>query len=828
MKKIIPFLLILFTFIQCTKLPEPPIGVGNVVQVSTTAITAITGITAVSGGTITTDGGNQIDKRGVCWSTNTAPTIKDAISSDGFGSGGFTSNITGLKKNTKYYIRAYATNAVGTFYGNELNLTTLSTVSSITTTALTGVTQTTAALGGNITDDGGAPITLRGICYSSTNKVPTILDSKTADGTGTGIFSSALSTLLPLTTYYACAYATNSVGTAYGNVISFATLTNLPGLTTNTVGSIDCSSGIGGGNVISDGGSPITSRGVCWSNTNANPTVLDSRTVSGTGLGAFTSNIVSLIAGFTYYVRAYATNANGTTYGNMVSFMALPSSVPNIITTSISGIGQFSALSGGSIVTDGCSNILQKGVVWSTSSNPTISSNTGLTSDGSGNSNFSSSIVGLLAGTTYYFRAYASNSIGTAYGTQYSFTTSPAILATINTVSVSVIGINSSVSGGTISSDGGGAITSKGVCWSTSNNPTITSNIGMTNNGTGISTFSSSVTGLNSGTTYFVRAYATNSAGTAYGTSISFTTATINIPTISTLNATSITKNTCSSGGTISSDGGAAITAKGVCWSTSANPTITSNLGITNDGSGVANFNSSVTGLNAGTTYFIRAYATNSAGTAYGSSISFTTTAASLPIVTTQSISSISNTSAISGGLISSDGGSPILAKGICWNSATGPTITNRAGMTNDGSGSASYPSSLTSLVAGTIYYVRAYATNSVGTSYGNEYSFTAITLLAPTLTTYGKSPSYAVINWSAVTGATSYQFQICKNNTFTGTTYNLSSCGFPSISGVNSASGIIATSYCVGLSPGTWYCRVSASNSQTTSSWSAIGTVIL
>jgi hypothetical protein len=102
------------------------------------------------------------------------------------------------------------------------------------------------------------------------------------------------------------------------------------------------------------------------------------------------------------------------------------------------------------------------------------------------------------------------------------------------------------------------------------------------------------------------------------------------MPTLSTTAASVITSSTASSGGSITTDGGAAITARGVCWSTSANPTIALSAK-TNDGTGIGSFSSSITGLDAGTLYYVRAYATNSVGTAYGSEVSFTTLPAPTP-----------------------------------------------------------------------------------------------------------------------------------------------------------------------------------------------------
>jgi M6 family metalloprotease domain len=93
-----------------------------------------------------------------------------------------------------------------------------------------------------------------------------------------------------------------------------------------------------------------------------------------------------------------------------------------------------------------------------------------------------------------------------------------------------------------------------------------------------------------------------------------------------------------------------------------------------------------------------------------------------LPTISTTSTSSITATNALSGGNITSDGNSAVTARGVCWATASGPTVSNSK--TTDGTGSGIFTSTITGLTAGTVYYVRAYATNGVGTAYGNEVSF--------------------------------------------------------------------------------------------------------
>jgi hypothetical protein len=217
-------------------------------------------------------------------------------------------------------------------------------------------------------------------------------------------------------------------------------------------------------------------------------------------------------------------------------------------------------------------------------------------------------------------RAWAYNDAGYAYGSQISFTTAASAIPTVNTNAVTNITTNTASSGGNIVDNGGSVITAKGVCWSTSNNPTLANS--FTINGNGSSSFSTYVSSLNAGTTYYVRAYATNSTGTAYGNQVSFTTQPISVPVLS----TSISYNSytyATNNANITSDGGSAITVKGICWSTSPNPTIADNT--TNEGTGAAPYISTMNGLSANTTYYVRSYATNASGTGYGNLVSFTT-----------------------------------------------------------------------------------------------------------------------------------------------------------------------------------------------------------
>ena len=310
----------------------------------------------------------------------------------------------------------------------------------------------------------------------------------------------------------------------------------------------------------------------------------------------------------------------------------------------------------------------------------------------------------------------------------------------VSSLTATNITSSSALCGYTISSLNPTSITEIGVCWDTLTNPNIAgyhiSNTGATG------TFNTTINSLLNNKIYYARAYATDNSGTHYGPVISFST-TPSLPTVTTENITGITISTANSGGEVVDNGGSPIIARGVCWSTSQSPSIVNSFYST-DGTGSGSFTSNLTGLSSGTTYYIKAYATNSSGTGYGIQKSFTSEFA-LPEVYTDTVLNITASTAAAYGYVTSPGSGIISETGICWNISPNPTIYyNYAAL---GSGIGSFNTPLEYLLPNTTYYVRAYATTNYGTAYGEPQVFTTLNAWYEGFET--GMPGGATGNWS-------------------------------------------------------------------------------
>ena len=308
-------------------------------------------------------------------------------------------------------------------------------------------------------------------------------------------------------------------------------------------------------------------------------------------------------------------------------------------------------------------------------------------------------------------------------------------LPNVTTTIPDYIAMTSAIIGGTVVNDGGSKVTERGVFWGHLSNPETTGT--KLKIGYNVGSYANMISGLAPKTTYFIKAYAVNDIGTGYGDQLSFTTiSNVVPPSVTTTEVTNIDQNSAVVGGNVINNGDGTITEYGIYWGLSTNPVSTgTKLSI---GNGIGPYSTTLIGLISNTTYFVIAYAVNEKGTSYGSEVNFSTVQnTSLPSVSTSSISSLTYTSAVIGGIVNSEGGDKVLETGVYW--GTGAFLINTGTKLIIGSGGDPFSTNLTNLAPGVIYHVVAYATNSFGTSFGIPLKFNTVSdpSYNPTLT-YG------------------------------------------------------------------------------------------
>lgn len=389
---------------------------------------------------------------------------------------------------------------------------------------------------------------------------------------------------------------------------------------------------------------------------------------------------------------------------------------------------------------------------------------------------------------------------------------------------------NAAYLGGMVKSNGVEPITERGICWDSLSGVNIKKHIVTSSADTG--NFTVKITDLSSGNTYFAKAYARTATQTVYGTEINFTTKAA--PVVTTTAATNISYNGCTSGGTVNGAGSEPILQKGVCWNTTGNPTLTDQK--TENGPGDGPFTSVLDNLAYGTLYYLRAFATTVVGTTYGPEITFTTSPVALPTVSTSPITNISANAATGGGNVTSDGGAPIIKRGVCWNFAGSPPNLGCVYQTNDGTGTGSFTSSIQGLVPFSEYTVKAYATNVAGTAYGQSIFFRTLSTQLPgpgLLLPANNAPVGCCsvnFSWNQSVYAEYYVLQVSTSPVFDGQVYQRDvGCTFgastPSTTGVLS-NMVYGSTYCMKMDNatlnGTWYWRVRFFGAGAFSEWSA------
>jgi hypothetical protein len=385
----------------------------------------------------------------------------------------------------------------------------------LTTSSVSSITANSAVSGGNVTDDGGATVITRGVCWS-VGITPTISDSKTSDGAGAGSFTSNITGLNGGAVYYARAYATNRIGTGYGMVISFTTS---PVPTSTSATNITPITATLNGTVYSNYLSTIitfefgttTSYGINYTATQS--------PITGNSNTNVNANISGLVAGTLYHYRVKAVNSVGTTYSNDITFLAagqaptvtaMGTTLTTITTVTLNGSVNANYLS---------SKITFEYGTTTNYGSTTIANQSPLT--GNMSTNVSANITGLSGGTGYHFRIKAVNFIGTSYSDDKTFATLGQV-PSVWTVAATFMTSTSAQLNGTVNANYFAATVTFEYGATISYGNTITTNQSPIAGNANINV-SANITGLILATVYHYRIKAINSLGTTYGVDMTFT-----------------------------------------------------------------------------------------------------------------------------------------------------------------------------------------------------------------------------------------------------------------------------------------------------------------
>ena len=701
-------------------------------SVNTLGSSDVTESSALLSGEVVSDNGATITERGFVWTkgSDTPTTSSAKIKVDGT-TGSFTATLSDIDPNQKYSFRAYAINSKGTAYGEVMSFSTVTAMPVLAAVEISNITSTSASFSSKVLDHGGATVSEVGFCYSTDPEVNPSTSKNVSRRYSNDSFTIDVNELEIFTKYYVKAYTTNEAGTSYSEIASFTTDSSVP--VVNTIGSSDvtASSAKLTATVVTDNGAAITERGFVWVQGEGTPTTSSSKQIVDGTTGDFTATLSSLNPNQKYSFRAYAVNAKGTTYGVVMTFNTVIG-LPSVGATTVSGITSTSATFSSRVESHGGETVSEVGFYYSTDPAVDESNSTKIDLRYSSDS-FSADVSGLSIYTKYYVKSYVKNSVGIVYGPVINFTTD-ASTPVVNTIGHSNLTASSVDLTGTVVTDNGAVITERGFVWEPGRTvPTTASNKLPATGTTG--DFTATLSGLAPNQTYSYRAYAINGKGVSYGETKEVLTK-ISLPSVSDMTVSAITSTSARFAAAVASHGGDTVSEVGFYYSTDSAVDVQNSTQVEMSYS-TDSFMKTVENLAVCTKYYVKAYVKNSAGIAYSPVISFTT-AADIPVVNTIAVSEITESGAVLSGTVVTDNGSAVTERGFVWLKGTDVPTTS-SNRVKAGGTTGDYTVAISDLDPNQKYSFRAYAINSVGTSYGEIKTFTTVAGL-PKLSALGVS----------------------------------------------------------------------------------------
>jgi phosphodiesterase/alkaline phosphatase D-like protein len=484
----------------------------------------------------------------------------------------------------------------------------------------------------------------------------------------------------------------------------------IPVVSTTAVSNITVSGVTSGGNVTSDGNAGVTARGVCYG-TVQTITVTDPHTTDGSGTGTFTSTVTGLTGGTTYYVRAYATNSEGTGYGNAVSFKTL-GSAPIVTTQDATAVQTTGATLNGLVNPNYLSTVVtfEYGLTTAYGSTATASQSP---VTGSSSTNVSAILTGLTPGATYHFRVKTVNDLGTTYGDDKTFLTLGQAPTATTTAGTNVL-TTSATFNGTVNANLLSTTVTFEYGLTTAYGGTITATQSPVTGST-VTNVSANVTGLTPGAVYHFRVKAVNSLGTTNGSDLTLTTLG-GVPSATTAAATNIVALTATVNGSVNANLVSTDVSFEYGLTTSYGSSAVAVPAIVT-GSTLTNVSANLSGLAPATLYHFRVKAVNSLGTTYGSDLTFATLG-QMPVTRTKVATNVLSTTVTLNGDINPNWLSSTVTFEYGLSPAYGNTVTaDQSPVT--GSTTLDVSANVTGLLPGTVYFFRAKGENALGVSYG-------------------------------------------------------------------------------------------------------------